>query len=226
MTDPRLEVRALHKSYGGEPNAIHPLQGASLTLQPGESLAVTGPSGCGKSTLLHIVGTLESPDSGELRIDGDDPFALNERELARFRNETIGFVFQDHCLLPQYTGLENALLPTIPKRTDRADALQRASELIERVGLSGRESRRPAELSGGERQRFAAVRAMINRPKLLLCDEPTGNLDEKTAQAVMDAVFELQAADGASLVIVTHDPKLAERCGQRVRLEAGACVEA
>lgn len=225
MTTPRLEVLNIHKTFGSGANAVHALRGASLSLNAGESLAVMGSSGCGKSTLLHIIGTLDRPDSGRVKIDGEDPFRLNERELARFRNRDVGFVFQDHCLLPQYSGLENALLPTIPMKTDRAEARKRAEELMKRVGLLDRQMNRPAELSGGERQRFAAVRAMINRPKLLLCDEPTGNLDEASAQKAADALFELQAAEGASLAIVTHDPGLAARCDRRVRLEGGMCVE-
>lgn len=220
----RLVVRDLTKTFGDDSNAVHVLNGASLTAEAGESIAIMGPSGSGKSTLLHCVGTLEPPTSGSVRIDGTDPYALQEADIARFRNDSIGFVFQDHHLLPQYTVLENALLPTVafPGSTDGEE---RAGILLDRVGLGHRLGHRPAELSGGERQRVAIARALINQPGLLLCDEPTGNLDGNTADAVADLLLELHAEALNVLLVVTHDPRLAERFARRIDLENGRCVE-
>jgi lipoprotein-releasing system ATP-binding protein len=229
-----LAAHALAKRYetGGEPVAV--LAEVSFELYPGEALAVTGPSGSGKSTLLHLLGTLDRPTSGRLLIAGRDPFALAEPELARFRNAAIGFVFQDHHLLPQYSVLENVLLPTLAFPGKERAAEDRARRLLARVGLAHRLAHRPAELSGGERQRVAVARALIQRPTLLLCDEPTGNLDRKTAAAVADLLFELHAEGGGEepragavsiLVVVTHSPEIAARFGRRMELAEGRCVE-
>lgn len=223
MQTPGLVVSDLHKQFpAAEPVSV--LRGLSLTLAPGEALAVTGPSGSGKSTLLHLIGTLDRPTSGTIRIDGTDPFGLPEPELARFRNRTVGFVFQDAHLLPQYTLLENVLIPTLPFGQDEG-ATSRASELLDRVGLGHRLTHRPAELSGGERQRAAVARALINRPGLLLCDEPTGSLDRAAASAVASLLFELHEAAKTILIVVTHSLELAVRFDRRCELVDGRCAE-
>jgi lipoprotein-releasing system ATP-binding protein len=221
----RLRAIEVARSFhlGGE--AVPVLRGVSFALDAGEALAVTGPSGSGKSTLLHVLGTLDAPDSGRVEIDGRDPAGLAEPELARFRNRAIGFVFQEHYLLPQYTVIENVLLPALAFPGDRAAARARARELVERVGLGHRLRHRPAELSGGERQRVAVARALVNRPGLLLCDEPTGSLDRESAAAVVAMLFELHRAERAALVVVTHDEGLAGRFGRRGRLVEGRLAE-
>ncbi len=221
-----LEVSDLKKEYPtrGEPLVV--LRDTSLELAAGDALAVMGPSGSGKSTLLHILGTLERPTAGSVRIGGADPFALTDRELAAFRNQKIGFVFQDHHLLPQCSALENVLIPSIARAggADSDKVEDRAAELLARVGLSGRRDHRPAELSGGERQRVAIARAFINRPTLILADEPTGNLDRQAAQAVADLFFELQRAEGATMIAVTHSAELASRFSRRAELIDGRLV--
>jgi lipoprotein-releasing system ATP-binding protein len=181
-----------------------------------------GPSGSGKSTLLHILGTLDRPTSGTVTLDGQDPFALPERELADFRNRTVGFVFQDHHLLPQCSVLENVLVPTLAGRDGRAGAEAWARELLDRVGLLGRLAHRPAELSGGERQRVALARALVRKPRLLLADEPTGNLDRRTAQTVGGLLLELHQAQGTMLVVVTHSAELARAFPMRMEMADGA----
>jgi lipoprotein-releasing system ATP-binding protein len=217
-----LNVRDVHKSFGAATEPVVVLRGVSFDLAAGEALAITGPSGSGKSTLLHMIGTLDRPTSGAIEIGGADPFTLSEPALARFRNETVGFVFQDSHLLPQFTVLENVLIPTraFPKN-DGAEA--RAAEILDRVGLSHRLRHRPAELSGGERQRVAVARALINRPGLLLCDEPTGSLDRAAAAAVADLLFELHEASKTVLVVVTHSLELAARFPRRCELVEGRC---
>ncbi|HEX9941201.1 MAG TPA: ABC transporter ATP-binding protein [Thermoanaerobaculia bacterium] len=218
-------MRDVHKSFATASEPVAVLLGVSFELAAGEALAVTGPSGSGKSTLLHLIGTLDRPTSGDIAIGGTDPFALPEPELARFRNQTIGFVFQDAHLLPQYTVLENVLVPTqaFPEKGDPGAVEARAVELLDRVGLSHRLRHRPAELSGGERQRVAVARALINRPGLLLCDEPTGSLDRAAAAAVASLLFELHEASRTVLVVVTHSLDLAARFPQRCELVEGRC---
>lgn len=169
-----------------------------------------GPSGSGKSTLLHILGALDTPSSGSVTLDGASPFELDERALAAFRNEKVGFVFQDHCLLPQCSVLENVLTPTLVSRS-KGDRTERARMLLDQVGLTERLDHRPAELSGGEKQRVALARALINEPVLLLCDEPTGNLDSKSAETVASLLLELHAQQKTILVVVTHSAELAAR---------------
>ena len=203
---------------------VEVLRGVSLRAEVGQSLALIGPSGSGKSTLLHLLGTLEAPTSGQIAISGQDPLALPEPQLARFRNQHIGFVFQNHHLLPQYSALENALIPTLA--FSQADRRERARDLLTAVGLEERLHHRPAELSGGECQRVAVARALINQPGLLLCDEPTGSLDRQTATTVADLLFTLHRAEQAALVIATHDLELAARCDRRLHLREGMCVEA
>ncbi len=219
-----IRLANLRKEYPtrGEPLVV--LRDVALDVMPAEGVAIVGPSGSGKSTLLHILGTLERPTAGTVQFNGRDPFALGDRELAAFRNAHIGFVFQDHHLLPQCSALENVLVPTFVQATRDPNAESRARELLERVGLANRMQHRPAELSGGERQRVAIARAFINRPSLLLADEPTGNLDRKTAATVADLFFELQRAEAAALVVVTHSAELAARFPRRAELVDGTLV--
>ena len=218
-----LQVSEVFKSFETEGNPVEVLRGVSFDIENKQSLAITGPSGSGKSTLLHLVGTLEPPTSGKISIDGQDPFALAEPDLAQFRNDAVGFVFQDHHLLPQYSVLENLLVPTLafPGRKNGAEA--RARELIDRVGLAHRIEHRPAELSGGERQRVAVARALINGPSLLLCDEPTGSLDHATAESVASLLFDLHHEEGNILIVVTHSLELAGRFENRFELREGRC---
>ena len=216
-----LRFDRVTRSYATGAGAVEVLRGVSFRLDAGEAMAVTGPSGSGKSTLLHLAATLETPSSGRILIGGEAAHELPERELAAFRSRRVGLVFQDHYLLPQYTMLQNVLLPTVAAGDGQADADGRARALLERVGLGDRVDHRPAQVSGGERQRAAIVRAVINRPGLLLCDEPTGNLDADTAGAVADLLLELHAEEQSALVIVTHSLELAARLPRRVELRAG-----
>ncbi len=215
----QLEISNLSKDFG----KIQVLQDVSFSFNAGTSVAITGPSGSGKSTLLHIIGTLEEPSNGKVEINGTDPFKLSEPELARYRNSVIGFVFQDHHLLPQYSVLENVLIPTLAFK-QQPDATQLAQELLKRVGLTDRLSHRPAELSGGERQRVAIARALINKPSILLCDEPTGNLDTTTAGTIADLLFELHRSERNILIVVTHNLGLAGRFENQLKLADGVCT--
>ncbi len=216
-----LVVENLTKSYPTRSQPLEVLRGVSCRLQSGENLAILGPSGCGKSTLLHIIGTLDRPTSGKVTLDGNDPFTLDEPLLAAFRNHQIGFIFQEHHLLPQCSVLENVLLPTIADGKAAPQAVERARMLLDRVGLSGRLDHQPAELSGGERQRTAIARALVNRPALLLADEPTGNLDRSTAAGVAELLLELQALERSMLIVVTHSLELAGLLERRVELDTG-----
>jgi lipoprotein-releasing system ATP-binding protein len=213
-----LEVKNLSKEYRTPQGALPILSDVSLTLGRGDAVAIMGPSGSGKSTLLYVVGALEPPTSGTVTLDGQDPFALGERELAEFRNKEVGFVFQDHCLLPQCSVIENVLAPTLVSKERNGDAAGRARALLEQVGLAARAEHRPAELSGGEKQRAALARALVMRPTLLLCDEPTGNLDEKAADVVASLLLELHRQQETILVVVTHSAELAARFPTRYRL--------
>jgi lipoprotein-releasing system ATP-binding protein len=204
-----LEVRNLTKDYPTRSGPLSVLRGVDVDLDHGDALVVMGPSGSGKSTLLYILGTLDTPTAGSVRLDGTDPFVLPQRHLAAFRNRSLGFVFQDHHLLPQCTVLENVLLPTLVAPESGDLARDRALKLLERVGLSDRLEHRPAELSGGERQRVAVARALIHRPPLVLADEPTGNLDRHSAQAVGGLLLEMCREEGSMLVVVTHSAELA-----------------
>ncbi len=212
-----LELIAICKAYS--PSASPVLDGLDLAVRSGESLAVVGPSGCGKSTLLNIIGTLDRPGAGQVLLDGRDLTGLDDNALAALRSREIGFVFQLHHLLPQCTILENVLLPTLAARdtaAERRQAEARARGLLERVGLSHRLAHRPGELSGGERQRAAVVRALVNSPKLLLADEPTGSLDRASAENLGQLLVELNRADGVTLIVVTHSLELAGEM-ERVR---------
>jgi lipoprotein-releasing system ATP-binding protein len=215
-----LQVTGLSKQY---PSALGPLtvlSGVSFSLESGDAAAIMGPSGSGKSSLLYILGTLEPPTSGTVMLDGRDPFGLDVSELAAFRNRSVGFVFQDHCLLPQCTLLENVLIPTLVAPSGEDDD-GRARELVELVGLSDRIDHRPGELSGGERQRVAIARALVRRPRLLLCDEPTGNLDRASADRIASLLLELHHQQRTILIVVTHSPELAARLPTRFELADG-----
>ncbi len=216
-----LKVSEVHKSFGNETRSVEVLRGVSFEMAQGQQLALTGPSGSGKSTLLHLIGTLDTPSVGTIEINGENPFEFSEPRLARFRNQVIGFVFQDHHLLPQYSVLENVLIPTLAFKRRDAEIEARARALLEGVGLSHRLSHRPAALSGGECQRVAVARALINRPSLLLCDEPTGNLDRATADTVISLLFELHRTEKNILIVVTHNLELAERFERRFELADG-----
>jgi len=212
-----LSVEGVSKSYPTPSGPLMVLENVSFGLAAGESLCVVGPSGSGKSTLLYVLGTLERPSAGRVSFDGRDVHALAEPELAAFRNREIGFVFQDHFLLPQLSVLENVLAPTLVA-SEAGAFRERARTLLERVGLQDRLLHRPAELSGGERQRVALARALVMRPRLLLCDEPTGNLDADSARTVADLILELHRAEPSVLVLVTHSGELASRLPQRRRM--------
>ena len=218
-----LTVRDLSKDYPTRSGSLSILRGVNLSLGRGDALAVMGPSGSGKSTLLHILGTLDRPTSGGVTLEGTDPFALGEPALAAFRNRRIGFVFQDHHLLPQCSVLENVLIPTLVNRESKpADTEAYARTLLERVGLGGRLDHRPAELSGGERQRVAVARALVLKPVLLLADEPTGNLDRTNANAVGELLLDLHRQEKTILVVVTHSAELAKLFPKRMEMNDGA----
>ena len=216
-----LEVANLSKSYMTPQGELSILEDVSLSLKRGDAAAIMGPSGSGKSTLLYILGALEPPSAGRVHLDGQDILQLKGRELAAFRNKEIGFIFQDHCLLPQCSVIENVLTPTLVAQTNSADARQRALSLLEQVGLSGRIEHRPAELSGGEKQRVALARALVMQPLLLLCDEPTGNLDHKSAEVVAALLLELHQRQETILLVVTHSAELAARFPVRYELMEG-----
>jgi lipoprotein-releasing system ATP-binding protein len=216
VTDALIVVSGLVKEYPTPRGPLRVLDGVSFTLAPGESLCVMGPSGSGKSTLLNILGALEAPTTGTVTVGGRDPFRLSDAEVSAYRNREVGFVFQDHCLLPQCSVLENVMVPTLV--APGGDHEARARDLLGRVGLGERLDHRPAELSGGEKQRVALARALVLQPRLLLCDEPTGNLDGVSAASVADLLLELQARDRACLVLVTHSSELAARLPHRTRL--------
>jgi lipoprotein-releasing system ATP-binding protein len=205
-----LEVKNVAKDYPTPRGPLVVLSGISFHLSLGDAVAIMGPSGSGKSTLLHILGALDTPSSGTVTLDGASPFDLDEKHIAAFRNQKVGFVFQDHCLLPQCSVLENVLTPTLVARSTNHSA-ERARALLDQVGLAERLDHRPAELSGGEKQRVALARALINEPTLLLCDEPTGNLDAKSADVVASLLLELHARQKTILVVVTHSADLAAR---------------
>ena len=220
---PLLQVESIEKQFPTRSGPLDVLRGVSFSLDTGQAAAIMGPSGSGKSTLLNILGTLEAPTKGRLMIDQRNPFELSEKDLARFRNQRIGFVFQEHHLLPQCSVLENVLLPTLAS-PGNDDATGRAKKLLDRVGLADRLDHRPAELSGGERQRVAIARALINRPALLLADEPTGNLDRTTADKVGTLLSEMHREEGTTLIVVTHSPELARRFERVYRVEDGTLV--
>jgi lipoprotein-releasing system ATP-binding protein len=231
-----VELCDVTKTYGdpGDPGSVSVLKGITLKIEPGRSIVIVGPSGCGKSTLLNIIGGLDHATSGRVLFDGRDLAGLNDDELARIRSREIGFVFQLHHLLPQCTVLENVLVPTLAgagpasSQERRAGTLAlrgRAETLLARVGLADRMSHRPGELSGGQRQRVAVARALINKPKLLLADEPTGSLDEDSAQSIAGLLAELNRDEGVTLIVVTHSRELASRIGHVMELRGGVLSE-
>lgn len=223
-----ITLSHLSKSYRepGSGNEVPVLRDVSLSITAGESVAIVGPSGCGKSTLLNILGTLDVPDQGDYTFDGTSIAGSTPAQLAALRSEKIGFIFQLHHLMPQCTVLENVLLPTLALKAkpDAATLQQRAEALLKAVGLQDRLGWKPAQLSGGERQRVAVVRALINQPKLILADEPTGALDEKNAESLTSLLLELQQTTGTTLVMVTHHPAQAERMGRTLKLHEGTLV--
>ncbi len=221
--DERLIVEGLGKQYVTPSEPLVVLRDVDLELSKGDALSITGPSGSGKSTLLYILGSLERPTSGTFRLGAQEPLKMSAQEVAAYRNRSVGFIFQDHHLLPQLTALENVLAPSLAGRPmSRADVKERAQGLLERVGLADRATHLPAELSGGERQRVAIARALLHRPALLLADEPTGNLDRKRAEEVSSLLLELQREEASILIVVTHSTELAERHPLRAELIDGA----
>jgi lipoprotein-releasing system ATP-binding protein len=217
-----LEVLQVSKEYPTARGPLSILREVTLTFRPGDAVAITGPSGSGKSTLLYLLGGLEPPTEGEIRLDGQNPYQLNERELAAYRNRQVGFVFQDHHLLPQCTVLENVLIPTLVRPAEERGRESRARDLLGAVGLLDRLDHRPAELSGGEKQRVAIARALIGSPRLLLCDEPTGNLDPASAAAVADLLLDLHRREQTILLVVTHSAELAARFPIHYQMRGGA----
>ncbi len=214
-----LEAKSISKEYPTPSGPLRILSNVNLSLQRGDSTAVIGPSGSGKSTLLYVLGALEPPTAGNVTLDGKDPYSLADKELSAFRNRCVGFVFQDHLLLPQCSVLENVLVPALAaggKTTSETE--ERAKQLLDRVGLGSRLDHRPGELSGGEKQRCAIARALIHQPLLLLCDEPTGNLDRTTAETVADLLFELHGEQKTILITVTHSSELASRFAVRYEM--------
>ncbi len=216
-----VEARGLKKTYRDGARRVDVLTGIDLRVEPGEFVAVVGPSGSGKSTLLHLLGALDQPDEGAVEIGGTSLAALDSRELASFRNRTIGFVFQFQELLPDFDAEENVMMPGRIARLEVATLRRRARDLMAEVGLEERMDHYPNELSGGERQRVALCRALLLEPPLLLADEPTGNLDPKSGDQIFNLMLELQARHGTTAVVVTHNPELARRCGRLLRLESG-----
>jgi len=213
-----LEVRNLSKEYPAPAGPLRVLSDVDLTLKTGDSASIVGPSGSGKSTLLYILGALEPPTSGSVSLNGKNPYALDDRGLAAFRNLQVGFVFQDHHLLPQCTVLENVLVPTLISANPDGSPIDRARDLLDRVGLGPRMHHRPHQLSGGEKQRVALARALVQRPQLVLCDEPTGNLDHESADAVASLLMALHETQPTILIVVTHNLDLARRFGASYRI--------
>ncbi len=218
---PLIQVQGLHKVFKRGGTEIHALKGIDLTMQRGEMLVIVGASGAGKTTLLHILGTLDRPSQGEVLYQGEDIFARPEETLAEFRNKEIGFVFQLHHLLPEFNALENTMMPALVQRMKRREAQERAEEILVEAGLKDRIWHKPGELSGGEQQRVAVARALILHPTLLLADEPTGNLDSKTGERMIQLIFSLNQARGVTLVIVTHNETLARRFPRQIYLVDG-----
>ena len=220
MTDNIIQAKAICKSFG----ELQVLRGVDFSAKEAEIVAITGASGAGKTTLLQILGTLSTPDSGKLIIDGTDVSGLGSKELSSFRGRRVGFVFQFHHLLPEFDALENVMIPALLAGRSQKDAMQSAKELLAKVGLSSREQHKPSELSGGEAQRVAIARALINRPAVLFADEPTGNLDSATKEEIHSLFFELRKSLGQTIIIVTHDTALASLCDRSLTMKDGQFV--
>jgi len=226
MTEPLLQASGLTKTYELEGSTIPVLRGVDVEVAAGERVSIIGPSGSGKSTFLHLVGTLDKPTSGLVRIDGHDVSSMGSARLSAFRNATIGFVFQFHHLLPEFSALENVMMPCAIQRASASDAEGRAKAILERVGLGHRVEHRPGELSGGEQQRVSIARALVMQPKLLLADEPTGNLDERSAEGIHALLDEMNEELGLTVMLVTHRSRLAERMSRQLIMRDGQLVPA
>ncbi len=224
VAHPFVRIEGLAKTYLMGDRRLEVLRGIDLDIADGELVALTGPSGAGKSTFLHLLGTLDVPTRGRILFDGEDAFERGEEGLASFRNQTIGFVFQSHHLLPEFTALENTMMPALIRRVSRGEARRRAAERLAEVGLGDRMEHRPGELSGGEQQRVALARALCLGPRLLLADEPTGNLDPQTAEGIHALLADLNARLGITAIVVTHNERLAQALPRRLRLEQGTLV--
>lgn len=225
MSEGVIEVKGLSKVFETDGSRVAALKGIDLVIKKGETLGIVGMSGSGKSTLLHILGTLDRPTSGEVLYSGKNVFRRSDDELATFRNREIGFVFQFHYLLSEFSALENVMMPLLIQRIEAKEAKELATNILERVGLRDRLDHRPGELSGGEQQRVAIARAVILKPGVILADEPTGNLDLETGNSVMDLFLNLNQEEEITLVLVTHNPAVAERLGRRIRLSDGKIVD-
>ncbi len=225
MSDPLLEAKNLHKQYTNSHKTVEVLKGVNLHLEKGEFIAIVGPSGSGKSTLLHLLGLLDKPTEGEIVLNGQNTIRMNHKELASTRNRTIGFLFQAHHLLPEFSALENVMMPALMAGVPKEEAATKATGLLEGFGLEHRLNHRPSELSGGEQQRVAMARALINDPDLLLADEPTGNLDRSAGLELLRVLLELQERLNRTMVIVTHDPEIAAMAERRFKMVDGHLEE-
>ena len=225
MSEALVEVIDLRKSYFDGDTELHVLKGVNLTVRRGEMICIVGPSGVGKSTLLHIIGTLDTPTSGKVLFEGEDIFSMDQEKLADFRSRQIGFIFQFHYLLPEFTALENVAMGALIAGKPSDEAFAKAEELLKRVGLKERMNHKPTKLSGGERQRVAVARALVNDPKLILADEPTGNLDTRTSETVFELIWELKEMMGKTLILATHDLNLAKRGDRMVKMIDGKIAE-
>ncbi len=221
-----IEIKGLWKVFQTVGGKVEALKGIDLNIANGDTLAVVGVSGSGKSTLLHILGTLEHPSDGEVSFSGNNIFSQNDGEIAAFRNSEIGFVFQFHYLLPEFNALENVMMPCLIKGIDMNEATEMAEDILGKVGLQHRLDHRPGELSGGEQQRVAIARAVVLKPKVLLADEPTGNLDRDTGESILDLLLMLNGDYGITSILVTHNMGIANRLNRRIRLADGKIVDA